>query len=447
MGDSMEVDDFQPVTQEASQPAERKTAVAEELMRTYYSALFPVDEFYKWLAYGNDAKHPQAASGYFQRREFCFTLPQDIFVRYQSFKDGGELHKALVNRCPAKIDIGPVYNIDPQRRNAYSGGQSRFGPEERELVFDIDLTDYDDVRTCCQEGNVCEKDWAYMSAAIKILDEGLREDFGFEHILWVFSGRRGIHCWVCDQRARSMSDKERSAVASYFTAYKGQEKGFAKFTNANCKHPAMERALMTCDKIWRKNVLPQQRIFENEQTAKKIYDRIPDGEVVRRAQNSKAKNIEEPNRRMWHALSEEINRQTGSRGGDRKLQWELTKAKEEIILANVYPRLDVEVSKKMNHLLKAPFCIHPKTGNVCVPIDPKSVEEFDPTTVPTLQQVVEEYFAAGARAKDENSKGWEHTAMAPYIDTFNRCFLDRMKIANNAALGQKARATSDRLSW
>ena len=42
-------------------------------------------------------------------------------------------------RCPAKIDIGPVFNVDPQKRSAYGGlGSDRvFAPVERELVFDV----------------------------------------------------------------------------------------------------------------------------------------------------------------------------------------------------------------------------------------------------------------------------------------------------------------------
>ena len=36
-------------------------------------------------------------------------------------QDGEELRSALLRRVPAKIDIGPIYNVDPQRRTAYAG--------------------------------------------------------------------------------------------------------------------------------------------------------------------------------------------------------------------------------------------------------------------------------------------------------------------------------------
>ena len=62
----------------------------------------------------------------------------------------------------------------------------------------------------------------------------------------------------------------------------------------------------------------------------------------------------------------------------------------EIMIQYAYPRLDINVTKGMNHLLKSPFVVHPKTGKVCVPINPKVVEQFDPDNVPTITTLINE---------------------------------------------------------
>ena len=96
-----------------------------------------------------------------------------------------------------------------------------FKPLQRELVFDIDMTDYDSVRRCCSEANICSRCWVFIAAAVKVLDRSIRDQFGYQHLLWVYSGRRGIHLWVSDQEAMELSDEERKAVANYLTVIGG----------------------------------------------------------------------------------------------------------------------------------------------------------------------------------------------------------------------------------
>ncbi|KAK9750151.1 hypothetical protein RND81_02G176900 [Saponaria officinalis] len=139
-------------------------------LKAYYAKLFPYSDMFKWMSYGNDGKHPSCDQSYFSRKEFSFTLDDEIYLRYLSFKSVAEFESAVKEKCPFKIDIGPVFCNDPSKRHAYA----QITPVERELVFDIDITDYDDVRFCCSGADVCCDCWPLMTVAIKVVDTALR---------------------------------------------------------------------------------------------------------------------------------------------------------------------------------------------------------------------------------------------------------------------------------
>ncbi len=66
------------------------------------------------------------------------------------------------------------------------------------------------------------------------------EDFGFQHIMWVYSGRRGVHCWVCDDHARALSNDGRNAVVEYLSI---SRVSLVHFTSHRIIHRIVERGL------------------------------------------------------------------------------------------------------------------------------------------------------------------------------------------------------------
>jgi hypothetical protein len=91
---------------------------------------------------------------------------------------------------------------------------------------------------------------------------------------------------------------------------------------------------------------------------------------------------------------------------------------EDIILQYTWPRIDAEVSKHRNHLLKAPFCVHPKTGRVCVPVDPTRIEEFDPAKVPTVGQLLKEIDEAMVINNEDGAEAGQHIPGRSFFNSY-----------------------------
>ncbi|KAL7677073.1 hypothetical protein ACOME3_003320 [Neoechinorhynchus agilis] len=86
-----------------------------------------------------------------------------------------------------------------------------------------------------------------------------------------------------------------------------------------------------------------------------------------------------------------------------------------------YPRADVNVSKSTNHLLKGPFCIHPKTGIVSVPLKMDSIDcDFPPADAPNITQLVADLNITLCEdgSSDSSAKGYKQTRLAEYVDIF-----------------------------
>ena len=170
---------------------------------------------------------------------------------------------------------------------------------------------------------------------------------------------------------------------------------------------------------FQEDVLEAQDPWGTDERAEKLLQLLPD------------RTLNESLKRKWDAspgrssTSKWADIDAVAKGGASKNldPKALLEAKQDIVLEYTYPRLDIEVSKKLNHLLKSPFVVHPGTGRVCVPIDTKALEDFDPLNVPTVQGLLAEIdsYKEDPEADDKTNAtiaDWEKTSLKPYIDGF-----------------------------
>lgn len=401
-----------------------------QLMTQFYSRLFPFRTLFQWL------NHSLKPSPSFSNREFAFTLPNDAYLRYQSYPSADLLRKDILRLVPSRFEIGPVYTANPRDRKTLRKSTA-FRPLAKEVVFDIDLTDYDDIRTCCDKANICLRCWNFVTMSIKVVDSALREDFGFEHIMWVYSGRRGAHAWISDKVAREMDDDKRKALAGYLELIKGGSQGGKRVNVKRPLHPHLVRSLEVLKPYFLSTILEDQNPFQTEKGAERLLSLLPDAALVAALRKKWDAAPNRPSTKKWADIDALAATGVSKTLDTKKLQ----EAKQDILLEYTYPRLDVEVSKKKIHLLKSPFVVHPGTGRVCVPItgnaalNPRQVDHFDPLSVPTVTELLRQVdayvsesngadgdimdgFVAEGPSKVRKLQDWEKTDLKGYVERF-----------------------------
>ena len=144
------------------------------------------------------------------QREFGVITERGGMWRHLGFKDQQEMQNFLRKQVPIHAYHSSTYYTKPNARTMDEKGW--LGAD---LVFDLDADHLDDTENMSMEE---------MLAAVKIefhklLDSYLLGDFGFDEkdILIVFSGGRGYHAHVRDERVRGLNSHERREIVDFIT--------------------------------------------------------------------------------------------------------------------------------------------------------------------------------------------------------------------------------------
>tara|TARA_B100000795_G_scaffold140744_1_gene105362 strand:- start:360 stop:1553 length:1194 start_codon:yes stop_codon:yes gene_type:complete len=294
-----------------------------------------------------------------------------IYKRYISAKNASEL-KAAVLACPGimTFHFGAIYDGIPSRHALKSR------PVRRPLSFDLDLTDYDWLDLKDEHGIVCAAlcDHAYpvSASSVFILQYILTAGFNFSNFLLVYSGRRGVHLHVFDESAMRLDDEARSAIVKYINA---------SFTKNGYRTTADVRKVMVMHKLrdavyfsFEEILIGDMDLFGSSSARVDFVNRM---EIRHEALATLAEDMvdQESGRDAWNYLKMRVMA--------IPLYW-LKERLDDTVLAYVWPRLDANVSKSLNHLTKVPFACHGKSGRVAVSIDLYDYYRFKPGDVPSL---------------------------------------------------------------
>jgi DNA primase small subunit len=197
-----------------------------ETLSRYHRRLFPIQAVYAWATRHSALGFREWAFHVFRRETNHSSSSADGIAtngerqvwRNQCFSSAEALQSLLEHYVVERIELGPLLNVEPRMERLYKVGAYALA---KELVMDVDASDYERPALCLEthhERFVCARCWPLVACAAECLDYVLRKQLGFKHVLWLYSGGRGAHAWVCDERALTMMPTARLLVENTLIA-------------------------------------------------------------------------------------------------------------------------------------------------------------------------------------------------------------------------------------
>ena len=320
----------------------------------YHAKFFPARTVFSF--YNHRTPRPQF-------REFAveFALADGgtAWKRHCAFGNHTELAKEICKPNFRALHVGAVHDNDVHFAKLGSAT-----PKQRELVFDLDLQDYSWLGANRDDQAANDRLVPILFASAAILEAALRLIFGFETFLRVYSGRRGAHLYVLDDRAFALSDEARKAVCAQVSASVDKFDPRLLFCkqireNPNLNDESVDRAIATAVDRAAEILLANDDailVFVNQ-----LFDwpqktgYADQHDRHRRAVAAAAVG------KVGHATLTAIRTTTATQ------PWIYKARLDDVLLSLVWPKIDAAATK-LGHCVKAPFSLHAKTGRVALPI-------------------------------------------------------------------------------
>ncbi len=318
-----------------------------EVISAYYEKKFPVERFMAFIGLSN-----------FKNREFGFVVGEhNRFVRNISFQNTEKMLEFMVKNSVKDAYVGAVFDTPPSKEHPIQKIKWNY----REFIYDIDIDEYDLVRTCgCQGAQYCKECWSLVQDATVFIDKTMREDFGFHDIIWIFSGRRGVHGWVRNPIIQKFDKNQRVAILDYLTFIHDEKRSQSIDEIPNESKPLRNRIYALTAKSYLEKITPK-KLHEFGISVNKAKD------IIKQVQNS-----DDFDHTKYNIL---IPNDSAVR----------KKLSSEIILRR-YPRIDRKVTMDTNRVSRMPYSIHGKTGQIAIEI--KDIKNFYPDSAPTVWEAL-----------------------------------------------------------